>query len=97
MRDDIMLEVRMERSEFLNLDIQAEIPVLGRCDLPRSTTDPRNTVNPTPDRYAYLEMEIGGAPLRCGSERGRAIIERYENDIRTLLARSAVMKKTVIE
>ncbi len=70
------------------LNTLAEKPGIRGSDLPIGT-DPRQTVNPTADRYAYLELCVGRALLRCGSERGREMVDRYTRDIRGVLARSA--------
>ena len=66
----------------------AEKPGIRHVDLPIGT-DPRRTVDPTPDRYAYLELCIGRALVRCGSTRGQEIVARYAEDLRGVLARSA--------
>jgi hypothetical protein len=70
------------------LNTLAEKAGIRASDLPAGT-DPRRTVDPTADRYAYLELCIGRALLRCGSPRGREIVDRYTRDIRGVLARSA--------
>lgn len=70
------------------LNILADKPGIKASDLPTGT-DPRQTVDPTADRYAYLEFCVGRALLRCGSPRGRQIVARYTRDLRGVLARSA--------
>jgi hypothetical protein len=70
------------------LNTLADKPGIKGSDLPRGT-DPRQTVDPTADRYAYLEFCVGRALFRCGSPRGREIIARYARDLRGVLARSA--------
>ncbi len=70
------------------LEILADKPGINTSDLPLGT-DPRRTVDPTADRYAYLELCTGRALLRCGSPRGREILQRYAHDMRGVLARSA--------
>ena len=70
------------------LEILADKPGINAADLPLRT-DPRRTVDPTADRYAYLELCTGRALLRCGSPRGREILRRYARDLRGVLARSA--------
>ena len=80
---------RLACAECLDaLNTLAEKPGIRASDLPVGT-DPRRTVNPTPDRYAYLELCVGRALSRCGSPRGQEILARYRNDLRGVLARSA--------
>jgi len=63
-------------------------------------TDPRETgkgrVSIVEDRYAYLELSIGRAMARCGSERGYQILIDYLSDIRGFLARSAHEELTAL-
>ncbi len=70
------------------LNTLADKPGMKGSDLPIGA-DPRQTVDPTADRYAYLELCIGRALARCGSPRGQEILARYARDLRGVLARSA--------
>ncbi len=70
------------------LELLAQKPEIADSDLP-SGTDPRRTVDPTADRYAYLELCVGRALDCCGAPRGREILARYADDLRGVLARSA--------
>lgn len=54
--------------------------------------DQRMTVDPVPERRAYLELCIARAMARCGDVSGYETLARYSDDLRGTLARSATME-----
>ncbi len=78
------------------LQTLADKPGIHATDLAVGT-DPRRTVDPTADRYAYLELCTGRALMRCGSPRGREILDRYAHDLRGVLARTAQAELSGVE
>lgn len=54
--------------------------------------DQRMTVDPVPERRAYLELCIARAMARCGDVSGYETLARYSDDVRGTLSRSATME-----
>ena len=54
--------------------------------------DQRMTVDPVPERRAYLELCIARAMARCGDVSGYETLARYSDDVRGTLSRSAMME-----